>query len=348
MLDFDFYGGNDIGSHSANFFARPPKKPSNIWKYIKNTLLYGLLIFFTFCCVAASAFLGWIPILVIAGFWVYIWAYWVTYAAFKVFNINKKINKLYLALPYPVIMGTWFGFSFVPYEYRLDFLIADTLCRTKSNISDESYIKLYYDKIAKLDEAYKPKYEEIKQKYPLGQVWFDEASTLRLEQDRKLDEQYEQDKAKIGREKISSFLVWAFILRNVDYTYYINDDGTERLIRKIVNYEWLDSALVAQSSSTRIMTCGDIRNYKLKKKGDEMIMLSPIWLICLIVFVYFLPIIIAFVRKHQSRYKILLLNLLLGSFIPVLVVCLVWSCTRVKYKQDLAENTKDNTNTIQG
>ena len=83
------------------------------------------------------------------------------------------------------------------------------------------------------------------------------------------------------------------------------------------------------------MTCGDIRNYKLKKRGNEMIMLSPIWL--LILFVYFLPIIIAFVRNHQSRYKILLLNLLLGTFIPVLVICLVWSCTRVKHKQDVVE-----------
>lgn len=103
-------------------------------------------------------------------------------------------------------MGTWFIFSLVPYEYRLDFLIADTLCQMdKSSMGDEAYIKLYYDKIAELGKAYKPKYEEIKQKYPLGQVWFDEASTLRLEQDRKLDEQYEQDKAKIGREKSAVF-----------------------------------------------------------------------------------------------------------------------------------------------
>lgn len=91
MLDFDF-GGNDIDSHNANLLPRPPQKPRNIWKYIKNALLYGLLIIFTFCCLFASAFLGWIPILIIAGFLgVYIYVYWVTYAAFKVFKIDKKL-----------------------------------------------------------------------------------------------------------------------------------------------------------------------------------------------------------------------------------------------------------------
>ena len=55
MLDFDF-GGNDMDSHNANLLPRPPQKPRNIWKYIKNALLYGLLIIFTFCCLFASAF----------------------------------------------------------------------------------------------------------------------------------------------------------------------------------------------------------------------------------------------------------------------------------------------------
>ncbi|RDU59688.1 hypothetical protein CQA53_11295 [Helicobacter didelphidarum] len=322
---------------------------------MKTSIKYSLLFFLTLLNIQffyiltfiPFPFFGWITLFILSCIWAYLFLRFCVYSFNKIFKKNLRVNKLYLALPYPVIMGTWFIFSLVPYEYRLDFLIADTLCQMdKSSISDEAYIKLYYDKIAELDKAYKPKYEEIKQKYPLGQVWFDEASTLRLEQDRKLDEQYEQDKAKIGREKISSFLVWAFITRNVDYTYYINDDGTERLIRKIVNYEWLDSALVAQSSRTRTMTCGDIRNYKFKKRGNEIIMLSPIWL--LILFVYFLPIIIAFVRNHQSRYKILLLNLLLGTFIPVLVICLVWSCTRVKHKQDVVKNAEDNIDIIQG
>ncbi|RDU61576.1 hypothetical protein CQA53_09955 [Helicobacter didelphidarum] len=106
------------------------------WKSLKSTLFYLILstltilniIFFYILTFIPFPFFGWITLFILSSIWVYLFAYWIIYAIFKTFNINKKINKLYVALPYPIIMILWFGYSFIPLEWQPSFREFERLC----------------------------------------------------------------------------------------------------------------------------------------------------------------------------------------------------------------------------
>jgi hypothetical protein len=56
-------------------------------------------------------------------------------------------------------------------------------------------------------------------------------------------------------------------------------------------------------------------------------------LICICVFVYFLPAIIAYGRDHHNSTSIFLLNLLLGWSVLGWIAAIIWAFTAVQVKQ---------------
>lgn len=50
----------------------------------------------------------------------------------------------------------------------------------------------------------------------------------------------------------------------------------------------------------------------------------------LILFLYFVPSFVAFLRNHHNRWAILLLNVFLGFTMIGWVIALIWSATMVK------------------
>jgi Superinfection immunity protein len=59
----------------------------------------------------------------------------------------------------------------------------------------------------------------------------------------------------------------------------------------------------------------------------------------ILLFMYFVPNVIAFYRQHQCRWLILLINLLIAWTLIGWVICLLWSCGRVKVPDN--ENNND-------
>lgn len=52
--------------------------------------------------------------------------------------------------------------------------------------------------------------------------------------------------------------------------------------------------------------------------------------VSLLVLMYFIPAIIAFVRQHHNQFPIFLTNLLFGWTIVIWFVCLIWATTASK------------------
>ncbi|RDU59098.1 hypothetical protein [Helicobacter sp. MIT 14-3879] len=106
------------------------------WKHLKSALFYTILstltflniVFFYVLTFIPFPFFGWITLFILSCIWIYLFINFMIYIIFQAFNINKKINKLYIALPYPIIMLTWFGFSFVPLEWQPSFREFERLC----------------------------------------------------------------------------------------------------------------------------------------------------------------------------------------------------------------------------
>lgn len=93
----------------------------------------------------AFPFFGWITSFILSCIWAYLI---LKFIIFELFKINKKINKLYLFLPYPVLIGSWLAFSFVPVEWQPSFREFERLCgELKQNTI--IYEQEIYDKIDK-------------------------------------------------------------------------------------------------------------------------------------------------------------------------------------------------------
>ena len=91
-------------------------------------------------------FFGWITLFILSCIWVYlflrfcvwilscIWVYlflrFCVWSFNRIFKKNIRVKKIYLALPYPLIMLSWFGFSFVPLEWQPSFREFERLCKT--------------------------------------------------------------------------------------------------------------------------------------------------------------------------------------------------------------------------
>ena len=61
----------------------------------------------------------------------------------------------------------------------------------------------------------------------------------------------------------------------------------------------------------------------------------PFFFILILVIPYFLPSIIAFLRKHHNSAAILLLNIFLGWTIIAWIACLVWALTATQREQTI-------------
>jgi hypothetical protein len=59
-------------------------------------------------------------------------------------------------------------------------------------------------------------------------------------------------------------------------------------------------------------------------------------------FIYFLPTIIAIMRKHNNRMPIFILNLLLGWSMIAWIIALVWSLTKDVEGQNQKEVVNEN------
>ncbi|WP_394949921.1 hypothetical protein [uncultured Helicobacter sp.] len=67
----------------------------------------------------------------------------------RIFRKNLRVKKLYLALPYPLIMLSWFAFSFVPLEWQPSFREFERLCREEGGDTTTIYSQESYDRIRK-------------------------------------------------------------------------------------------------------------------------------------------------------------------------------------------------------
>lgn len=103
---------------------------------MKDFFKYSILItltalniaFFYILTFIPFPFFGWITLFILSCIWVYIFLRFCVFSINEIFNKNIKIKKIYLALPYPLIMGSWFGFSFVSLEWQPSFREFERLC----------------------------------------------------------------------------------------------------------------------------------------------------------------------------------------------------------------------------
>lgn len=63
----------------------------------------------------------------------------------------------------------------------------------------------------------------------------------------------------------------------------------------------------------------------------------PIWVILVSIVINFIPTFIAIKRKHSQKVTIILINIFLGWTLIGWVICLIWSCSEGKNKDDKYE-----------
>ncbi|EAJ1585498.1 hypothetical protein CYT13_09430, partial [Campylobacter coli] len=133
------------------------------FKNIKQALFYLFLVILTFYNITYLTlltffpfpFFGWISLFILSTIWVYLFLKLVFYLVFKIFNIDKKIKKFYLFLPYPLFMLLWFGYSFVPLEWQSSFKEFESLCEkadSKAVIYDAKNIISLWDNYKKINK----------------------------------------------------------------------------------------------------------------------------------------------------------------------------------------------------
>ncbi|KPH49986.1 hypothetical protein HPU229336_05255 [Helicobacter pullorum] len=104
---------------------------------MKTSIKYSILIILTFFNIQflyiltfiPFPFFGWITLFILSCIWVYLFLRFCVWSINRIFKKNIRVKKLYLALPYPLIMLSWFGFSFVPLEWQPSFREFERLCR---------------------------------------------------------------------------------------------------------------------------------------------------------------------------------------------------------------------------
>lgn len=93
-------------------------------------------------------FFGWITLFILSCIWVYLFLRFCVWSFNRIFKKNLRVKKLYLALPYPLIMLSWFAFSFVPLEWQPSFREFERLCSesdSKEIIYNVDLEKKYYN-----------------------------------------------------------------------------------------------------------------------------------------------------------------------------------------------------------
>ena len=94
-------------------------------------------------------FFGWITLFILSCIWVYLFLRFCVWSINRIFKKNLRVKKLYLALPYPLIMLSWFAFSFVPLEWQPSFREFERLCREEGGDTTTIYSQESYDRIRK-------------------------------------------------------------------------------------------------------------------------------------------------------------------------------------------------------
>lgn len=84
--------------------------------------------FFYILLLLPFPFFGLITGFILSCIWVYLFLRFCIWSINKIFKKNISVKKIYLALPYPLIMLSWFGFSFVPLEWQPSFREFERLC----------------------------------------------------------------------------------------------------------------------------------------------------------------------------------------------------------------------------
>lgn len=103
---------------------------------MKTSLKYSILVvltilniqFFYVLTFIPFPFFGWITLFILSCIWVYLFLRFCIWNINKIFKKNLRVKKIYLALPYPLIMLSWFAFSFVPLEWQPSFREFERLC----------------------------------------------------------------------------------------------------------------------------------------------------------------------------------------------------------------------------
>ncbi|MDY4399470.1 MULTISPECIES: hypothetical protein [Helicobacter] len=94
-------------------------------------------------------FFGWITLFILSCIWVYLFLRFCVWSINRIFRKNLRVKKIYLALPYPLIMLSWFAFSFVPLEWQPSFREFERLCREEGGDTTTIYSQESYDRIRK-------------------------------------------------------------------------------------------------------------------------------------------------------------------------------------------------------
>ena len=102
-------------------------------------------------------FFGWITLCILSCIWVYLFLRFCVWSFNRIFKKNLRVKKLYLALPYPLIMLSWFGFSFIPLEWQPSFREFERLCSesdSKEIIYNVDLEKKYYNSNSNVHDVY--------------------------------------------------------------------------------------------------------------------------------------------------------------------------------------------------
>lgn len=134
---------------------------------MKTSFKYSILIiltllnmqFFYILTFIPFPFFGWITLFILSCIWVYLFLRFCVWSINQIFKKNLGVKKIYLALPYPLIMLSWFGFSFVPLEWQPSFREFERLC------GENNPRKVVYNVILKEKYLNSNKYPKEKENY---------------------------------------------------------------------------------------------------------------------------------------------------------------------------------------
>lgn len=124
---------------------------------MKTSLKYSILVvltilniqFFYVLTFIPFPFFGWITLFILSCIWVYLFLRFCIWSINRIFKKNLRVKKIYLALPYPLIMLSWFAFSFVPLEWQPSFREFERLCKEEGGDTTTIYNQEAYDRIRK-------------------------------------------------------------------------------------------------------------------------------------------------------------------------------------------------------
>lgn len=138
--------------------------------------------FFYILLLLPFPFFGLITGFILSCIWVYLFLRFCIWSINKIFKKNISIKKIYLALPYPLIMLSWFGFSFVPLEWQPSFREFERLCREEGGDTTIIHNQEVYDAIQAVGYGFDLKTELIQKSWRIivKEIYYYEYGTENL------------------------------------------------------------------------------------------------------------------------------------------------------------------------